>query len=310
MDTCQGQENMDFSGILTQAFNAMLWVSLLALVAGSVLPKRWGRYVAAAGWVVFGVYWGLSTPNFYFHEHNIMYTIACIIAIPATCYAAYIMVRYGRESLMVLTRAAAIASVFYFPFDNRVRAEPVANRSDDGDRICHRYRAWRAGSPHVHARGGMNDVINLHNNQVQIILACTAIQSIAIFVGVVGSVRVEWKRWLIAFAISVPVIYLLNLIRDVFVILAFGNQWFQIMPETVMGWTGETVAYTSFFWAHNVLAETGSLIALVVISYAVMTLMPELLTYLMDIVSLIKPENIKKMLRGQEVPAAPLQRTK
>jgi archaeosortase A len=77
-----------------------------------------------------------------------------------------------------------------------------------------------------------------------------------------------------------------------------------------MGWTGEPAAYTSFFWAHNVLAETGSLIALVAISYAVMTMMPELLTYLMDIVSLIKPENIKKMLRGQEVPVAPLQRVK
>jgi hypothetical protein len=30
----------------------------------------------------------------------------------------------------------------------------------------------------------------------------------------------------------------------------------------------------------------------------------------MDIISLIKPENIKKMLKGQEVPAAPLQRVK
>ncbi len=108
---------MDVSGILTQAFNAMLLVSLMALIVASILPKQWGRFVAAAGWVVFGVYWGLSTPNFYLHEHNIMYTVACIIAIPATFYAAFILVRYGRESLMVLTRAAAIASVFYFPFD-------------------------------------------------------------------------------------------------------------------------------------------------------------------------------------------------
>jgi archaeosortase A (PGF-CTERM-specific) len=303
---------MDVSVILTQAFNAMLWVSLLALVAGSVLPKQWGRYVAAAGWVVFGVYWGLSTPNFYFNENNIMYTVACLIAIPATCYAAYILVRYGRESLMVLTRAAAIASVFYFPFD----IIPSLNQWLIETTTTIVFAIVTAlGEPAVReyspaAFGGLYDIINLHGNQVQIILACTAIQSIAIFVGVVSSVRVEWKRWLTAFAITVPVIYLLNLVRDVFVILAFGNQWFQIMTETIMGWTGKTADYASFFWAHNVLAETGSLIALVVISYAVMTLMPELLTYLMDIVNLIKPENIKKMLRGQEVPAAPLQRTK
>ncbi|MGA9139194.1 MAG: archaeosortase A [Methanocella sp.] len=300
---------MDVSSILTQAFNAMLWVSLLALVVASVLPKRWGRYVAASGWVVFGLYWGLSTPNFYFHENNIMYTVACLIAIPATCYAAYILIRYGRESLMVLTRAAAIASIFYFPFDiisslNQWLIEATTT-------IVFAI-VTGLGEPafRMFSEGGMNDVINLHGNQVQIILACTAIQSIAIFVGVVGSVRVEWKRWLAALVISVPVIYVLNLIRDVFVILAFGNQWFQIMPDTIMGWTGKTVDYTSFFWAHNVLAETGSLIALVVISYAVMTLMPELLTYLMDIINLIKLQNIKKMLKGQEVPVAPLQRTK
>jgi len=300
---------MDVSGIITQAFNAMLLVSLMALIVASILPKQWGRYVAAAGWVVFGVYWGLSTPNFYLHEHNIMYTVACIIAIPATFYAAYILVRYGRESLMVLTRAAAIASIFYFPFDYIASLNQWLIETTTTVVFA---IITGLGQPAVRmfSPGGMNDIINLRNNQVQIILACTAIQSIAIFVGVVGSVRVEWRRWLMAFVVSVPVIYVLNLVRDVFVILAFGNQWFQIMPETVMGWTGESVAYTSFFWAHNVLAETGSLIALVAISYAVMTLMPELLTYLMDIISLIKVENIKKMLKGQEVPAAPLLRIK
>jgi archaeosortase A (PGF-CTERM-specific) len=107
-----------------------------------------------------------------------------------------------------------------------------------------------------------------------------------------------------------PVIYVLNLGRNLFVISSFGNQWFQIMPDTVAGWTGEPVTYTSFFWAHNVIAETGSLIALVVISYAVMTKMPELLSHLMDILDLIKIENIKKMLKGQEVLAKPLQRVK
>ncbi len=69
---------------------------------------------------------------------------------------------------------------------------------------------------------------------MQIILACTAIQSMAIFVGVVGAVRVEWRRWLAAFLISVPVIYVLNLGRNMFVISSFGNQWFQILPDMVV----------------------------------------------------------------------------
>jgi archaeosortase A len=288
----------------------MLWVSLVIMVVGVLLPKLYGRYAAAVGWVLFGLYWGLSTPYFYLHEHNIMYTVACIIAIPATFYGAYVLVRYGRESLMVLTRCAAIASVFYFPFQYL----PWLNQWLIEATTTITFSIINAlGEPvlrNISPDSGLNDVIVLNGQRVQIILACTAVQSMAIFVGVVGAVRVEWKRWLAAFLVSVPVIYLLNLGRNVFVISAFGNQWFQIMPDTVVGWTGEAVAYTSFFWAHNVLAETGSLIALVVISYAVMKLMPELLSYLMDILDLVKIENVRKMLKGQEVPAKPLQRVR
>jgi archaeosortase A (PGF-CTERM-specific) len=287
----------------------MLWVSLLMLVIAVILPKRHGRYVAAAGWVLFGLNWGLATPFYYLHEHNIMYTVACILAIPATCYGAYILVSYGRESLMVLTRCAAIASVFYFPF----QVLPGLNQWLIETTTSITFSILVAlGQPVARnfSENGLNDVIVLNGQRVQIILACTAIQSIAIFVGVVGAVRVDWKRWLTAFLVTVPIIYILNLGRNVFVILAYGNQWFQVMTDTVVGWTGEPVAYTSFFWANNVLAEAGSLVALVVISYAVMKLMPELLSYLMDILDLVKLDTIRKMLKGQEVAAKPVQSVK
>jgi archaeosortase A (PGF-CTERM-specific) len=90
---------------------------------------------------------------------------------------------------------------------------------------------------------------------------------------------------------------------------AYGNQWLQIAPDMIVEWTGEAASYASFFWAHNVLAEAGSLIALVVISYAVITVLPETLTYIRDIFSLITLENIKKNLRGEKVvEVVPLQR--
>ena len=284
--------------------DTMLWVSVLFLVAGAVLPAKGGRYAAALGWAIFGLRWGLATPGFYFHEHNIMYTVACLLAIPATFYAACILVRYGRASLMALTRAAAICGIFYFPFAYF-------------DGLSH----WLIGVTTEITLACVNalgypavrtafDIISLHGHLVQIILACTAVQSMAIFVGVVFAIRVEPRRQLLAFLASVPLIYILNLVRNTFVIAAYGNQWFQIMPDQIVAWTGEPPAYASFFWAHNVLAETGSLIALVLISYAVMTLMPELLDYLMDILRLAKPENARRMLAGQEVPAVPLQGTR
>ena len=52
---------------------------------------------------------------------------------------------------------------------------------------------------------------------------------------------------------SVPVIYILNIIRDAFVIVAYGYQWF---------------GPSSFEIAHHTIAKIGSGIALFVIAYA------------------------------------------
>jgi archaeosortase A (PGF-CTERM-specific) len=227
--------------------------------------------VAAAGWVIFGLRWGLSTPEFYLVEHNIMYTVACVIAIPATAYLAYVMVKDERESLMVLTRSAAISSIFYFPFAYFPwLSEWLIQVTTDITLV-----SINAIGNNATAAG---DIITLNGHKVQIILACTAIQSMALFVGVVGCIRAPLDRLFKAFMVSVPVIYILNVVRNTFVVSAYGNQWLQIAPDMIVDWTGEAASYASFFWAHNVLAESGSLIALVIISYAVMTLMPELLT--------------------------------
>lgn len=66
----------------------LLWVSLVILVVGILLPKKCGFKVAALGWVVFGMRWLLALPGFFFVEHNIMYTVACILALPVTLYMA------------------------------------------------------------------------------------------------------------------------------------------------------------------------------------------------------------------------------
>lgn len=272
----------------------LLWISLFVLIAGAILPRKYGYKVAAAGWVLFGLRWGLSTPGFFFVEHNIMYTVLCILSVPLTLYAAFLMIKDQRESLMVITKSVAISSIFYFPF---------AYFPWLGDWIMGVTATITVSVLHALGENAVlnGNIITFKGQAVEIILACTAIQSMAIFVGVVGCIRASWDRIAKAFLISVPVIYLLNIVRNVFVISAYGNQWFQIIPDTIVSWTGEPAGYASFFWAHNVFAETGSLIALVVISYAVISLLPETLVYLQDIFKLIQIENIKKSLRGQKV---------
>ena len=117
------------------------------------------------------------------------------------------------------------------------------------------------------------NLIGRNSFRIEIILACTGIQSMAIMLGVAGAVQTTIRQKAAAFLLVVPTIYILNLLRNVFVIIAYTDQWFPYLP--VIASNGEW-GYESFFWAHNVLAEGGALIALIAIAYGLFVLIPDL----------------------------------
>lgn len=175
----------------------------------------------------------------------------------------------------MLTSASALAAIVYFPF---------ANFSS--------LNTWIIGSVTSQVTWFLQyfgfpaymkvwNMITLNGYTVEIILACTAIESIALFIGLIGSVRAPLSRLIPAFIVSVPVIYVLNLIRDIFVVVAYGEQWF---------------GTESFVIAHNYIAKAGSGIALFLISYAVLKILPELLG-MIDGLWVILSEELKYLLR-------------
>jgi len=98
---------------------------------------------------------------------------------------------------------------------------------------------------------------------VEIILACTAIESIALFSGIISSAAgVSAAQKFRAFMISVPVVYILNLIRVSFTASAYGLSWFGTPDE-------------SFHISEHIITKAGSLLALFLISYMVFKILPE-----------------------------------
>jgi archaeosortase A (PGF-CTERM-specific) len=98
---------------------------------------------------------------------------------------------------------------------------------------------------------------------VEIILACTAIESMALFSGLISSaIGAPFARKFRAFMISVPVIYVLNLIRVSFTASAYGLSWFGTPDE-------------SFHISEHFITKAGSLLALLLISYMVLKMLPE-----------------------------------
>jgi archaeosortase A (PGF-CTERM-specific) len=261
----------------------ILWLALGLMVASSITPRTYKvrKLVGGIGWGTFSIYWGYQP--FHFIETldyaNVLLTIVLVIFCILIAVVMFHEYKEGPLQLIknkgvkhsefsiqdksdsiditsMLTSASALGALVYFPFANFPTLntwiiEGVASQVTwvlQYFKIPAYMKAW--------------NLITLNGYTVEIILACTAIESIALFIGLIFAVRAPINRLAAAFIVSVPVIYVLNLIRDIFVVVAYGEQWF---------------GTDSFVIAHNYIAKAGSGIALFIISYAVLRILPELL---------------------------------
>jgi archaeosortase A (PGF-CTERM-specific) len=94
---------------------------------------------------------------------------------------------------------------------------------------------------------------------INIILACTAIQAILIFAAVILFVSAERRKKLKALFVTTFTIYSLNIVRNVATIWLVG--------------TGTT----SFYFAHEILGKIFSFIVLIILAFWTFTVLPEIL---------------------------------
>ncbi len=280
---------------------SVLWLAVGLMVASSIIPStfRVRKLVGGIGWGVFSIHWSYQPLHYLkvLDYANVFLTIAVALF---CLLVAYIMFREYREGPLriknnrevlhskfsaqgegdslditsMLTSASALGALVYFPFANFSSLNTWIIGGVASQVI------WVLQYFEIPAYLKAWNMITLNGYTVEIILACTAIESIALFMGLIGAVRAPLNRLATAFIVSVPVIYVLNLIRDIFVVVAYGEQWF---------------GADSFVIAHNYIAKAGSGIALFAISYLVLLTLPELLG-MIDGIWVILSEELKSIL--------------
>ncbi len=265
----------------------VLCVALALLIAASSLPNRYRRYrflAGAAGWFFFAVHWALQPVHYI--EINDYVNVVLVLAVLIFCLIiAHAMLRNYRyyadaeSTLLTITTAAALGGLFYYPFAE-IEILNTFLISVAAKQVVYILHLFDMPAQLIDWNR-----IELGGHQVRIILACTAIESIAIFIGLIFCVRASAKRTLIAFVASVPVIYLLNLVRNVFVVVATGYDWF---GEHTFRIAHHVWVLDSFDIAHNYIAKLGSGIALFVIAYVVMQALPELLDVIDRMIRLLR----------------------
>ena len=292
----------------TSVTNGLAWAVIGILLGSWVMEDRrpkLARRLSALAWVIFAAFWLLLVPRFALVMRSPIETVLSAIAVPASVYAAYLVNSERRlDSLFVLSRAVAVMGLLYLPFETiealrqplvetiafqvhwvitqlgfQAELTTLSSLGNPGSTARAPEAAYRSAL--VFETGG-------HTYITYIVLACTGIGSIAIFAGLVAALDAPLGRKLRAIAIAATIIYVLNIIRNVFIAVAFGYQWFQYFEGPVLYVTGYgDPGLVSFFIADRVLSQSLSVVALVGITWLVIQRVPELLSVIEDVLFII-----------------------
>jgi archaeosortase A (PGF-CTERM-specific) len=110
---------------------------------------------------------------------------------------------------------------------------------------------------------------------INFVLACTALQSMVIFVGAIAVLDIDWRRRCRVLFLTIPLIHILNLFRNA------GLIW---LHTTYVEWT--LLGMSVFEFGHSYVARFVSLFAMFIMALIMFDLLPELHRH---IVRLLKP---------------------
>jgi archaeosortase A (PGF-CTERM-specific) len=303
---------------LHQFSDPLAWAVIVAFLGGSLLElrdRRLARYVLVAAWVSFAAFWLTLIHYYAFESKSIIEGVGTVAAVPLSLYVAWLLYN-GRDSLFILSRAIAVMGLVFMPFEaipflSRWLIETVTRQTEflmallgqhptvlhwpeAVDRIAD-INNWSPETTaaykerYTHYRNTFFFVVDgEYPITYTIRIACTGIGSMAIFAGLIGAVRAPLRRKLRALAISLPIIYALNLVRNVFIGLSFGQQRMHFFPNLILGLFGSNDPYmVSYFIADRILSQSLSVIALVAITFLVVRELPEVLTVVEDLLFIV-----------------------
>jgi len=248
-----------------------LFSSLILLVMGFFLKREEiGNKLKILGWIIFAFYWSTQPNSLYFGvEQDFVNAFLCIAGVYVLFYVAYhewlsLRRREHIGCLNWVAGAAAIAGFIYFGIEltplQPWLIETVAAQS-----------GWLLnlfiGNVEVYE-------VNIYYEgqfAVSIIFACTAVQSMVLFVGMILPLpKVDMKRKFYGLLVTVIPIYFLNLVRNALIAYLVKND-----PDFI-------------FIAHNIIGKGGSLIALVILLFIVIRIVPELFDEIICLTDLYK----------------------
>jgi len=255
------------------------FIAILLFFPGVLLHRR---AISALGWLVFAVYPAFEAADYLTRGEYFDASIAIVFLIFTVFFGVLILTprMAGAEEerlVFTITKIALITAVFYFPFA-LLPALATALIALTTRLTVATLTLFKVGAYMVYPASIYSTSSAFHAvyKPIEIILACTAIQSMVLFTGLAFGVSAPWKRQFKAFLASVPTIYLLNLMRNVFVTAAYFGEWFGPPLRSVE-------------IGHGVIARIFVMASLIAVAYAVFVILPEALDLIEDFFRIVLP---------------------
>lgn len=310
-------------GDLLSAFGSLSyplgWATLLLLFVGIILDyvgRTEARQILAAAWGLFAVFWLSLIYPWFVTDDSFVRGAGAVIAVPLSVIMAKTFWK-GSAELITLTRAVAIMGLVYAPFlvIDPLREQLILMVTD--------HTAWAMNllgynppvvtelseaQPYVPEGSNPNLDREIGGKEhpyentfvffqgdgtitYTIILACTGIGSMSVVIGLVAAVNASLRRKIRAIALAVGIIYVLNIIRNVFIGINFGHQYMHWAPDTIMWlFMMENELRVSYIWSDRILAQVGSVFAMLIIFYLVLREVPEIMEPIEEVIYLATGE--------------------
>ncbi|OKY78578.1 MAG: Exosortase [Candidatus Methanohalarchaeum thermophilum] len=269
----------------------MLWIAITFLVLATTLSyltkeSRVKHVLFGIGWLLIGFHW-INLPKYYFLKEDLFNGLLFIAGSFLAWALAFIEAKLLLEKkeidiITYLGQAAAIATIIYFPLRN---LSSFSSFSLEYIVAEHTFLLLKTiGAPISQNGSVLTFSAEESITKVSIVFACTGIESIALFYGAIIPSPDSLTNKVKALIATGPIIYILNLFRNTFVVYATGNKWFSAI--NFFGLEG------SFVISHHVIAKAGSVIAIFLIAYFVLKILPGLRNIFFSIFEL--PKKIKE----------------
>ena len=273
-------------------------VGLLFLGFSFHTKKDWSDYASFPGWVLISAYFFLGTEHYYeIKDWTLVFMSAAALplGISVGLWEVNNSYRGKRDATLKWLRGMIFwAGTPYFlvehiPFLNKALVLFVAHQAiffmrwsgagdysvgdvfvqnPDGSSVA--WNSWTGShywlNQSLGDAGIYAEVVNSAGVPiVNIVLGCTALQSMIIFVGAIVALEVNWKRKFRALSIALPLIHILNIFRNAGVI------W---LDQSYQNW--EWLGLNMFDFAHLHAAKFGSLTVMFLLSLVLFEMLPEL----------------------------------